>query len=161
MKFWSDDIKPNEVMSTDHVLSADYGFGCEGGNISPSLSWSDLPADATHVTVLCFDPDAPTGSGFWHWLVANIPVQHHGLERHASGEGKIPEGAMETRTDFGKPGWGGPCPPEGDKPHAYVFTLHAHKGPIQVYEDIPAAQVGFQLHFASIAETSFTGFFGR
>ena len=63
MKFWSDDIKPNEVMSMDHVLSADYGFGCEGGNISPSLSWSDLPADATHVTVLCFDPDAPTGHG--------------------------------------------------------------------------------------------------
>jgi Raf kinase inhibitor-like protein, YbhB/YbcL family len=161
MDIKSEDFIDGSSLELTHALSADYGFGCTGQNVSPQLSWSGVPDEATHVTLMCFDPDAPTGSGFWHWVVANIPVSSSSLPRNASAEGLIPQGAVETRTDFGKPGYGGPCPPVGDKPHAYVFTLFAHNGPLSVHDDIPAAQVGFQLHFATVAKAQITGYFGR
>ena len=90
-----------------------------------------------------YDPDAPTGSGFWHWLVCNIPADCRALAAGIGAGGALPAGAVETASDFGAPGYGGPCPPEGDHPHRYVFSLHALGGEVQVTPQTPAAQVGF------------------
>lgn len=93
------------------------GFGCTGGNVSPQLSWRGAPAGTKSFVVTVYDPDAPTGSGFWHWLVINLPASVTSLSTGASRTAALPAGALETRTDFGPPGYGGPCPPAGDPPH--------------------------------------------
>jgi Raf kinase inhibitor-like YbhB/YbcL family protein len=149
----SPDFKDGDFLAQKHVVSADYGFGCTGGNQAPVLRWSDPPEGTKSFTLTVYDPDAPTGSGFWHWIVANIPANVRELA------GALPPGAVETRTDFGKPGYGGPCPPEGDHPHRYFFTIHAVGGQIQVNPDIPAAQVGFQLHFGTLAKATLMGLY--
>ena len=110
------------------------------------------------------DPDAPTGgAGFWHWIVYNIPASATGLPEGVGKNGKgLPEGAVEMVTDFGKPGYGGPCPPKGDKPHRYQFTLFAvDLEKLEVKDDTSAAVVGFNLHFHTIAKTGFEATYGR
>jgi Raf kinase inhibitor-like YbhB/YbcL family protein len=160
----SNDFKEGQALKTDHILSADYGFGCAGGNKSPHLAWSGVPAGTKSFAVSCFDPDAPTGSGFWHWVVVNIPANVTEL-RTDSGNAKsglLPNGALQTRTDFGAPGYGGPCPPEGHGPHRYVFTLFAVKQEtLPVAVDTSAAVIGFHLHFNTLAKASLTGLFQR
>jgi len=101
------------------------GFGCNGENRSPELHWSDAPRGTKSFALTLFDPDAPTGNGWWHWIVVNIPSNVTELPEDASAKHLLPKGAIETVTNFGKPGFGGPCPPRGDKAHAYVFTLYA------------------------------------
>ena len=124
----SNSFKDGDYLPKDFILSADFGFGCAGGNKSPHLKWSGAPAGTKSFAVTCYDPDAPTGSGFWHWLMVNIPPNVTELEAGAgSAGGKMPAGALQTRTDFGAPGYGGPCPPEGDHPHRYLFTVFAVK----------------------------------
>jgi len=108
----SNSFKDGDYLSKDFILSADFGFGCAGGNTSPHLKWSDAPAGTKSFAITCYDPDAPTGSGFWHWLVVNIPPDLSELAEGAgSAGGAMPGGALQTRTDFGAPGYGGPCPP--------------------------------------------------
>ena len=122
----SKSFKDGDYLPKDFILSADFGFGCAGGNQSPHLAWSGAPSGTKSFAVTCYDPDAPTGSGFWHWLVVNIPANVTELAAGAgSAGGKLPAGALTTRTDFGAPGYGGPCPPEGDHPHRYLFTVVA------------------------------------
>ena len=127
MKLSSESFREGEMLKMDHVLSKAYGFGCEGGNLSPQLGWSDAPAGTQSFAVTCFDPDAPTGSGFWHWVVVNIPANVTALPLGAGdpAAGRLPGGALQVRTDFGKPGYGGPCPPRGNGPHRYFFRLYA------------------------------------
>ena len=106
----SNSFKDGDYLAKDFILSADFGFGCAGGNKSPHLKWSGAPAGTKSFAVTCYDPDAPTGSGFWHWLVVNIPADVSELAPGAgSAGGKLPAGALQTRTDFGAPGYGGPC----------------------------------------------------
>ncbi len=140
------------------------GFGCAGANISPSLSWKGAPAATKSFALTMYDPDAPTGSGFWHWLVVNIPPTATTLLKGAGkpGVNLLPEGALQTRTDFGAPGYGGPCPPKGDKPHRYQFTLFAlDVDKLPVNADASGAVVGFNLHFHTLAKATFTGLYGR
>jgi Raf kinase inhibitor-like YbhB/YbcL family protein len=113
--------------------------------------------------VTCYDPDAPTGSDFWHWLVVNIPANVTALAEGAgSAGGKLPAGALQTRTDFGALGYGGPCPPAGDHPHRYLFTVFAVKADkLDVKADTSAAVVGFNLHFNTLAKASMMGLFKR
>ena len=99
----SNSFKDGDYLANDHALSESYGFGCAGNNQSPHLAWGEPPAGTESFAVTCFDPDAPTGSGFWHWLVINIPADVRELALDASGNG-MPVGALETRTDFGSPG---------------------------------------------------------
>lgn len=162
MKVISDSFKDGDYLAQQHILSAEYGFGCEGGNNSPHLKWSDAPAGTKSFAVTCFDPDAPTGSGFWHWVVVNIPAGTTELPLGAGkpGKGKLPAAALEVRTDFGKPGYGGPCPPKGDHPHRYLFTVHAVSlDQLPVNADTSAAVVGFYLNFNTLAKASIMGLF--
>ena len=107
----SNSFKDGEYLPNDFILSTDFGFGCAGGNKSPHLKWSGAPAGTRSFAVTLYDPDAPTGSGFWHWLVVNIPADVSELAEGAGSRGgNLPAGALHTRTDFGAPGYGGPCP---------------------------------------------------
>jgi len=124
----SNSFKDGDYLPTEFILSADFGFGCAGHNKSPHLKWSGAPAGTKSFAITCYDPDAPTGSGFWHWLVVNIAADISELAEGAgSAGGRPPAGALQTRTDFGAPGYGGPCPPAGDHPHRYLFTVFAVK----------------------------------
>ncbi len=159
-KVVSQSFKDGDYLRMDHILSANYGFGCAGGNLSPQLAWNDPPAGTKSFAVTCYDPDAPTGSGFWHWLIVNIPPDVRSLDLGAGDpkSGKAPAGALQTRTDFGAPGYGGPCPPEGSHPHRYLFTVFAvglDKLPVEA--DTSAAIVGFYLNFNTLAKSAIMG----
>ncbi len=159
----SNDFKDGDYLAMTHAGSADHGFGCAGQNKSPHLSWSGAPAGTKSFAITCYDPDAPTGSGFWHWLVVNIPpdVTELALDAGNAQSPGLPKGALQTRTDYGFAGYGGPCPPEGDHPHRYLFTVHAVGDTLAVKEDTPAAQIGFNLHFKTLAKASLMGLFRR
>jgi Raf kinase inhibitor-like YbhB/YbcL family protein len=123
------------------------------GNTAPQLSWSGAPEETQSFAITCYDPDAPTGSGFWHWTVANIPADVTALAAGAD----LPKGAVEGRTDFGEPGFGGAAPPAGHGPHRYVFTVFAvDTDKLNVSEDNSGAVFGFNLHFHTLAKASIT-----
>lgn len=164
MRLTSNSFKDGDYLAQEHILSADYGFGCGGGNRSPHLRWEGAPPETKSFALTCFDPDAPTGSGFWHWVVVNIPPGVTELPAGAGNPagGKLPPAALQVRTDFGKPGYGGPCPPEGDHPHRYLFTVHAvSMDRLPVTADTAAAVVGFYLHFNTLAKVSLMGLYKR
>jgi Raf kinase inhibitor-like YbhB/YbcL family protein len=164
MRLTSDSFRDGDYLGQEHVLSADYGFGCAGRNRSPHLRWEGAPEGTKSFALTCFDPDAPTGSGFWHWVVVNIPptVRELPLDAGNPASGKLPAGALQVRTDFGKPGYGGPCPPEGDHPHRYLFTIHAvSMDRLPVTADTSAAVVGFYLNFNTLAKASLMGLYRR
>ncbi|MBU1541002.1 MAG: YbhB/YbcL family Raf kinase inhibitor-like protein [Alphaproteobacteria bacterium] len=127
------------------------------GNRSPQLSWSGAPEGTKSFAVTCYDPDAPTGSGFWHWTVANIPAEVTELPEGAS-PADLPTGAVEGRTDFGEPGFGGAAPPPGHGPHRYIFTVFAvDTKRLDVTPENSGAVFGFNLHFHTLAKASITG----
>ena len=163
MTLTSADIKEGATIANEQVLN---GFGCSGGNISPALSWSGAPTGTKSFAVSMFDPDAPTGSGFWHWVVFNIPPGTTGFAKGAGDVHKklMPKGAIQSRTDLGSDGYGGPCPPAGDKPHHYQITMFAvdvDKLPFAKNHNASAALVGFDLHFHTLAKATLTGLYGR
>ena len=156
----SPDIAPGSKISDEYVFS---GFGCSGKNISPALKWSGAPAGTKSFALMIYDPDAPTGSGFWHWVMVDIPATATELPQGAGDPaGKLPAGAMQSRTDFGSPGYGGPCPPQGDPPHHYHFMLFAvDAAKLGTDADTTAAVVGFNLHFHTLAKAEFVAVYGR
>ena len=140
------------------------GFGCAGDNQSPALRWSGAPAGTQSFAVTAYDPDAPTGSGWWHWFVVDLPLGLNGLAADAGAEGgaQLPAGARHIRNDYGAYAWGGMCPPAGDKPHRYVFTLHALSVPrLDIPDDASAALAGFMVNAHTLAKASFTVTYGR
>src|SRR5581483_8971294 len=145
-KLTSKEVPANSTIANAQVFN---GFGCSGQNISPSLSWRGAPAGTKSYALTMYDPDAPTGSGWWHWVVYNIPASAKGIPAGAGDPRKpgMPAGAVQGNTDFGVPGYGGPCPPPGDKPHRYVFTLYALKvDKLDIPAGATAAMVGFNIH---------------
>ena len=157
----SPDIKANSTI--DKKFEANV-FGCSGENKSPALKWSGAPKDTRSFVVTVYDPDAPTGSGFWHWFVYNIPADVTELPANAGAQGgaNLPKGAAMNRIDYGVAGWGGPCPPPGDKPHRYVFTVYALKtDKLDLPPDATAAVAGFMTHASKIASATFTARYGR
>jgi Raf kinase inhibitor-like YbhB/YbcL family protein len=157
----SPDIKANSTI--DKKFEANV-FGCSGENKSPALKWSGAPKDTKSFAVTVYDPDAPTGSGFWHWFVYNIPASATGLAANAGAQGgaNLPKGAAMNRIDYGFAAWGGPCPPEGDKPHRYVFTVYALKtDKLDLGADATAAVAGFMTNANAIGKASFTAKYGR
>jgi Raf kinase inhibitor-like YbhB/YbcL family protein len=161
MTLTSPDIAQGAKIADEQVANV---FGCTGGNISPALSWSGAPAGTKSFALSVYDPDAPTGSGFWHWVVFNIPPDVTSLPKNAGNlkAGTAPKGAVQSRTDFGVPGYGGPCPPQGDPPHHYHFTIFAVDTPkLDGDENTSAAVVGFMLHFHTLAKAELIGVYGR
>lgn len=140
------------------------GFGCSGDNQSPALQWRGAPAGTKSFAVTVYDPDAPTGSGWWHWSVINLPAAVTSLpaDAGAAGGAKLPEGARHVRIDYGVAAWGGMCPPPGDKPHRYVFTVHALKtDKLDIPADATAALAGYMINAHALAKASFTATYGR
>jgi Raf kinase inhibitor-like YbhB/YbcL family protein len=157
----SPDFRAGGTLSMEQVFNS---FGCTGQNISPALSWSGAPAGTQSFALLCHDPDAPTGgAGWWHWLVLNIPASATGLAKDAgkADGSKLPPGAIQVNTDFGGPGWGGPCPPPGDKPHRYVFTLYALKVDRLDPSGGTASLAGYMVNGNALAKATLIGKFGR
>lgn len=157
----SPDIKPNSKIGEEHVFNS---FGCQGRNISPALQWSGAPAGTKSFALTVYDPDAPTGSGWWHWVAFNIPADASSIAKNAGDPNAnlLPAGSIQSRTDFGKPGYGGPCPPQGDKAHRYAFTLHALKvDKLPLDADAPAAMVGFYLHQNTLKKAVLKAQYGR
>ena len=139
------------------------GFGCQGGNLSPALSWSNAPKGTQSFALLVHDPDAPTGSGWWHWLIYNIPANVTSLAAGAGDpkKGLLPAGTVQGRTDYGTQGYGGPCPPPG-KPHHYFFRLYALKvAKLDLPADATAAFIGFNVHAQSLGSAELMGLYGR
>lgn len=161
LELTSAEFDDGDYLSNEQVFA---GFGCEGENVSPSLSWSGAPAGTKSFALTVYDPDAPTGSGWWHWVVVNIPPSTTGLPKGTgspSGE-QLPPGALQVRTDFGAPGYGGPCPPQGDHPHRYVFTIHAvDLETLEIDANSSPALVGFYLNFHTLAKDSLMGLYRR
>jgi Raf kinase inhibitor-like YbhB/YbcL family protein len=154
-------VKAGSVLTEAQVFN---GFGCTGKNVSPALEWQGAPKGTKSFAVTVYDPDAPTGSGWWHWVVYNIPAASTTLAEGAgTAEGKgLPNGAVQGRTDFGAPGFGGACPPKGDKPHRYIFTVFALKTEkIDVPADATAALVGFMINANKLGQAQFTARYGR
>lgn len=158
----SPDFAHKGKLSDKHVYT---GFGCTGSNTSPALAWSNPPAGTKSFALMVHDPDAPTGgSGWWHWVVLDIPATARQLP---AGAGKadgsaLPAGASQWKTDFGGPGWGGPCPPVGNRPHSYHFTLHALKvKKLELPADGSTALVGYMVNANSLGKATLTGTFGR
>jgi Raf kinase inhibitor-like YbhB/YbcL family protein len=155
----SDDVADGQPLSNDHVYNS---FGMSGENISPSLRWHGFPAETKGFAVTCYDPDAPTGSGFWHWLVLDIPASVTELPRNAgSADGSgLPAGAFSVRNDYGTKDFGGAAPPPGE-PHRYVFTVYAlNTDHLDINSDVSPAVASFNLTFATIAKAVIVPIYG-
>lgn len=151
----SPDIAEGQKMDMQFVFE-----GCGGENVSPALAWQGAPEGTKSFALTAYDPDAPTGSGWWHWVAYNIPASVTSLPQGASG--KMPNGTVEGHTDYGTVGYGGPCPPEGHGDHRYIFTIHAlDVETLELPEGASAAMVGFNLWAHGLAKASITGVFGR
>jgi Raf kinase inhibitor-like YbhB/YbcL family protein len=154
------DFSANGTLTNTQVYN---GLGCHGDNVSPALKWSGAPPATRSFALLVHDPDAPTGSGWWHWIVYNIPATTTSLAAGAGDARKnlLPTGAVQGRTDFGTAGYGGPCPPPG-QPHHYHFRLYALKvAQLDLPADATAARVAATVHAQSLGETELTGLYGR
>lgn len=157
----SPDIQAGGVIDSRFEFN---GFGCSGENKSPALKWHGAPAGTKSFAVTLYDPDAPTGSGWWHWSVINLSADVNELPADAGAVGgaKLPKGASHVRIDYGVAGWGGMCPPQGDKPHRYIFTVHALKtDKLEIPADATAALAGYMINANVLGKASFTATYGR
>lgn len=155
----SPQYKEGDTLKETQVFN---GFGCKGGNISPELTWSNPPEGTKSFAVMMFDPDAPTGSGWWHWVVFDIPADARSLKLNASKTGDLPKGSIQSVTDFGTPGYGGACPPIDAKPHRYVFRIFALDVPTLALDaKAMPALVGFTIAGHKLGEATLITNFGR
>lgn len=152
----SDDVTDGEMLAAQ--------FTAAGGNVSPQLAWSGFPARTRGFVVTCFDPDAPTPAGFWHWTLANLPADVTSLTRGAGTQdgAHLPAGAIQTRNDDGLPGYVGAAPPRGDRAHRYFFAVHAlDVARLDVDADTTCTAVAFQTLFHTLARAILTPVFQR
>jgi Raf kinase inhibitor-like YbhB/YbcL family protein len=123
-----------------------------GENLSPQLRWSGFPSQTRSFAVTCYDPDAPTQSGFWHWVLVNLPADVTELGRGAGRPAGLPAGAFHVRGDFGTKAYAGAAPPPGDRVHRYVFAVHAlDVDKLDLDDSVSPAIVGFNLAFHTLA----------
>ena len=162
----SPDFGPDKPFTTKFLFS---GLGCNGGNLSPALTWDHPPAGTQSFTLMVHDPDAVTGgAGIWHWVVINIPAGTRAIEQGAgTADGaKLPAGSRQITNDYagftGTPAWGGPCPPPGHKPHSYHFTLYAlGVERIELPPNATSSHAGFLINRAPLGKAVLTGTYGR
>ena len=140
------------------------GFGCTGDNISPILSWENIPKGTKSFAITLYDKDAPTGSGWWHWVVFDIPKNITSLAKNTGDITKMlmPKDAIQSVTDYGKAGFGGACPPVGDKAHQYLFTVYAlDVETLGLNEKVSPAVVGYYLNQHTIKKASVVAYYAR
>jgi Raf kinase inhibitor-like YbhB/YbcL family protein len=157
-RLYSHDLQEGARLPEPHVFN---GMGYQGGNLAPHLGWDGAPDGTKSFVLNVYDPDAPTGSGWWHWVVINIPASTSELPTGAgSATSALPAGALQTRTDFGAPGYGGAAPPPGET-HRYIFTIHALKvDRLDLDENASAAYVGFMVHMNTLGKATLTVTYG-
>lgn len=156
----SKDIKPGQMLAKAQEFT---GFGCSGKNLSPHLAWRDAPKKTKAFAITVYDPDAPTGSGWWHWQVVNIPAKVKELKTGAgdiSGR-KLPRGAMQIENDYGEAAFGGACPPVGHGLHRYQFTLHALSEPLKLPKGASGALAGYMINANSLASDTIEAWYVR
>ncbi|MEM6480649.1 MAG: YbhB/YbcL family Raf kinase inhibitor-like protein [Pseudomonadota bacterium] len=149
----SDTIAEGQQLDSAQVFQ---GFGCEGGNTAPDLAWTGAPEGTESFAVTVYDPDAPTGSGWWHWFAFNIPADVTALASGAA----VPKGTVELTNDYGAPGFGGACPPPGEV-HRYQFTVHALGTTLEIDNTVSNALAGFMVKANSLASTTITAVYNR
>ncbi|BFM51300.1 YbhB/YbcL family Raf kinase inhibitor-like protein [Marinomonas sp. THO17] len=175
--FWSIMLMSGSVLAESFTLnSADIehgsfmgkaqefeGFGCSGGNQSPQLSWSGAPEGTKAFAITVYDPDAPTGSGWWHWQVVNIPSNVASLPSGAGNANNrfIPKGSRQISNDYGVTGFGGACPPPGDGAHRYQFTVHALSQTLDLPEDPSGALTGYMINAYSLDSATLEALYKR
>ena len=153
-KLSSKDLKHNDTLPHAQVLNA---HGCDGGNVSPQLSWNNPPINTKSFALICHDPDAPKENGWYHWLVVNIPANITSIE-----QGQKIQGSLETITDFKDYGYGGACPPVGHGVHHYHFTVYAlDVEKLDVNKDESPVEVEKKVRQSAIAKSTITGLFER
>lgn len=153
----STSIRDGEAIAKQHVFT-----GCAGKNVSPQLAWRGAPSGTQSFAITCFDPDAPTGSGYWHWLVYDVPGSTTSLDAGA-GESESPAGGHTGYSDFGLNKYGGPCPPKGDDAHRYIFTVYALDVPklAGASNKTTGATMNFLMRGHVLAAGTITGKFGH
>ena len=153
-RLFSNDLEDGGKLPLAQALN---GMGYSGANRSPHLAWDGVPDGTKSFAVTMYDPDAPTGSGWWHWIVVDLPASASELPAGAgSGAASLPAPAYQTRTDFGTAGYGGAAPP-GQATHRYIFTVHALSvEKLDVTPDASGAYVGFNVHFNTLGKAELT-----
>lgn len=155
----SPDIQEGHFMAKTFEFN---GFGCDGPNLSPALNWANPPVGTQGFAITVFDPDAPTGSGFWHWLVSGVPATVMSLAQGAASSGELPAGCRTFRNDYGIQTFGGACPPQGHGMHRYQFTVWAlPEADLAIPDEASAAVVGFMLNATAIAKATLTATYAR
>ncbi|WP_093671579.1 YbhB/YbcL family Raf kinase inhibitor-like protein [Tenacibaculum sp. MAR_2009_124] len=140
------------------------GFGCSGNNESPQLSWKNAPMETKSFAITMYDPDAPTGSGWWHWLVFDIPTSINSIPNNAGNINLnlLPKEVIQSITDYGTQGYGGPCPPEGHGFHQYIITVYAlNKETLKLNAKTNPAVVGYYLNSSTLAKASIVAYYKR
>jgi Raf kinase inhibitor-like YbhB/YbcL family protein len=154
----SNDIKEGGKLPEAQVFN---GMGYSGGNRSPHLAWQGAPEGTKSFVVTCYDPDAPTGSGWWHWVMINIPATTKELPAGIGSGSNLPSGAVQMRTDYGSAAFGGAAPPPGPA-HHYIFTVHALKvEKLDLDPQSSAAMVGFMVYMNSLGKATLTALYGK
>lgn len=156
----STDISSGKFMDKTQEFQ---GFGCTGSNISPQLSWFNAPEETKAYAILAYDPDAPTGSGWWHWQIINIPKETTSLPAGSGDVSKntAPKESIQGTNDYSFKGFGGACPPKGHGIHRYQFTVHALSKKLELPENASGALTGYMVHAHSIASSTIEALYQR
>lgn len=156
----STDISDGEPQSAAHAYD---GATDQAHNTSPQLSWTGFPDGTKSFVVSCYDPDAPTPSGFWHWMLVDLPADTTALDTNAGAAGAtLPGSAFQVRNDWGSKDYGGAYPPDGDRAHRYYYVVHAvDVETLGVDDEASAAVVSFNLAFHTLARAQLVATFQR
>jgi len=157
-------LKSSEISGQIGMEQVYNGFGCTGENISPSFTWENAPEGTKSFAITLFDKDAPTGSGWWHWIVFDIPKKVSSLVKNSGNIDLdiMPKEAIQSITSFGTYGYGGACPPVGHGPHQYLFTIHAlDVDSLGIDKNASPALAGFMMHSHTLAKAAVVGYYSR